>query len=210
MAAPADPGALERRRRDRRGARRLGPVHANSLPLGPQHRPAVPNLRRNARRDGARACRYRRGAATQSTGHRRADAWAVRCGCRGQSAATLLIGSNRGPHHRLRCIELDVSVDRAPGAADSHSAAPAPASTKPGPRGRRSLRKRGWGGLWGMAVRGASLHEDRVQPIPSYVVSIDLTDVSKPDANVCTSRSTTRPAVLYVVSMRLPPTRRVR
>ena len=56
-----------------------------------------------------------------------------------------------------------------------------------------------------MAVRGASLHEDRVQPIPSYVVSIDLTDVSKPDANVCTSRSTTRPAVLYVVSMRLPP-----
>ncbi|MFN8729156.1 MAG: hypothetical protein ACK5Z4_04730 [Planctomyces sp.] len=45
-------------------------------------------------------------------------------------------------------------------------------------------------------MRGSSLHEDRAKSIPSYVVSIDLTDVSKPEANVCTSRSTTRPAVL--------------
>jgi hypothetical protein len=40
--------------------------------------------------------------------------------------------------------------------------------------------------------------------MPSYEVSIDWTAVSKPDPKVCTSRSTTRPAVLYVVSMRLP------
>ncbi len=56
-------------------------------------------------------------------------------------------------------------------------------------------------GVW---VIGARRHDDRSKSMPSYVVSIDLTDVSKPDANVCTSRSTTRPAVLYVVSMRLP------
>ena len=51
------------------------------------------------------------------------------------------------------------------------------------------------------------LDSDRARarrPMPSYVVSIDLTVVSKPEPNVWTSRSTTRPAVLYVVSIRFP------